>query len=130
MDLKKFLIAVHAGNTDELNNYNVAVIYDENMLEVNVQEIMREKFNCMQKAFWFDTREQKPQGHLLKNSLKPLVIGHWASSGVIDEGCCNLQGENASNVFPCKGISSEPAVIPVELAATLSECSASKASGC
>lgn len=58
-------------------------------------------------------------GHLLKNSLKPLVIGHWASSGVIDEGCCNLQGENASNVFPCKGISSEPAIIPVELAATI-----------
>ena len=58
-------------------------------------------------------------GYLLKNSLKPLVIGHWASSGVIDEGCCNLQGENASNVFPCKGISSEPAIIPVELAATI-----------
>ena len=62
MDFKKFLTAVHEGNTDELNNYNVAVIYDENMLELNVQKIMREKFNCIQKAFWFDTREQKPQG--------------------------------------------------------------------
>ena len=55
MDFKKFLTAVHEGNTDELNNYNVAVIYDENMLELNVQKIMREKFNCIQKAFWFDT---------------------------------------------------------------------------
>ena len=58
-------------------------------------------------------------GYPLKNSLKPLVIGHWASSGVIVEGCCNLQGENASNIFPCKSFSSELAIIPVELAATI-----------
>ena len=43
---------------------NVAIIYEENMLELNVPEIMREQFNCIQKAFWFDTREQKLQGRL------------------------------------------------------------------
>lgn len=61
MDFKKCLMAVHGVNTDELNNY-VTVIYDKNMLEVNIYEIMKDKFNSIQKAFWFDTREQKPQG--------------------------------------------------------------------
>ena len=65
-------------------------------------------------------------GYPLKNSLKPLVIGHWGSSGVIIEGCCNLQGENASNVFPCKSFSSELAIIPVELAATITRISSFK----
>lgn len=60
MDFKKFLMAVHGVNTHELNNY-VTVIYDKNMLEVNIYEIMKDKFNSIQKAFWFDTREQKPQ---------------------------------------------------------------------
>lgn len=61
MDFKKFLMAVHGVNTDELNNY-VTIIYDKNMLEVNIYKIMKDKFNSIQKAFWFDTREQKPQG--------------------------------------------------------------------
>ena len=69
MDFKKFLMAIHAGNTDELNNYNVAVIYDENMLELNVPEIMKKKFNCIQKVFWFDTRTDAANGNT-KNEVK------------------------------------------------------------
>ena len=64
MDFKKFLMAVHVGNTNE-PNYDIAVICNENMLELNVQEIMREKFNCIQKAFWFNTKQQKPQDNYI-----------------------------------------------------------------
>lgn len=72
--------------------------------------------HCVQHAFWFDTSEKKPQGFLLHNSLKPILIGHWVSSGIVDEGSCNFS-TNASNVFPSKGESAD--IIPVGIASAL-----------
>ena len=60
-EFKKFLMTVHAGNVNELQYYNVAVIVDDSA-EVKVAEIMEEKLHCVQRAFWFDTRLKKPQG--------------------------------------------------------------------
>jgi len=51
---------VHAGNVDELQYYNLAVIVDDSA-ELKVAEILGEKL-CVQRAFWFDTRLKKPQG--------------------------------------------------------------------
>lgn len=62
-EFKKFLMCIHACNVEEMQFYNVAVIYDE-QTEVNVLAVMEEKMHCVQKAYFYDTREQKPQGIL------------------------------------------------------------------
>ena len=62
MEFKKFLMAVHARNGDELQYYNVAVIFNEQSIVYKMQEIMEEKLHCVQRAYWFDTREKKAQG--------------------------------------------------------------------
>jgi len=118
-EFKKFLMAVHASNVDELQYYNVVVIYNEECREFNAQEVMEGKLHCVQRAFWFDTREKKAQGHLLQNSLTPLLIGHWVAEGQVTGRCCQLQNTNASNVFPCEGV--DTGRIPVELVATIIE---------
>lgn len=56
-------MAVHASNVEELPYYNVVVIYNEECPEFNVQEVMEGKPHCVQRAFWFDTREKKAQGN-------------------------------------------------------------------
>lgn len=56
-------MAVHASNVDELQYYNVVVIYNEECREFNAQEVMEGKLHCVQRAFWFDTREKKAQGN-------------------------------------------------------------------
>ena len=61
-EFKKFLMAVHASNVEELPYYNLAVIYNEECTEFNVQEVMEGKLHQVQRAFWFDTREKKAQG--------------------------------------------------------------------
>jgi len=58
-------------------------------------------------------------GHLLENSLTPLLIGHWVAEGQVTGRCCQLQNTNASNVFPCKGV--DTGRILVELVATIIE---------
>lgn len=64
-EFKKFLMAVHASNVEELQYYNVAVIYNEECTEFNVQEAMEGKLHYVQRAFWFDTREKKAQGNFI-----------------------------------------------------------------
>ena len=61
MELKKFLMTVHAGNVDKQQHYNVAVIIDDSV-ELKVVEIIEGKRHCVQRSFCFDTRVKKPQG--------------------------------------------------------------------
>ena len=56
-------------------------------------------------------------GHLLQNSLTPLLIGHWVAEGQVTARSCNFLDANASNVFLCKG--GDEGKIPLELAATI-----------
>lgn len=65
------------------------------------------------------THEYCLTGHLLQNSLTPLLIGHWVAEGQVTGRCCQLQNVNASNVFSCKGV--DTGRIPVELVATIVE---------
>ena len=60
-------------------------------------------------------------GHLLQNSLTPLLIGHWVAEGQrqVTGRCYQLQNTNASNVFPCEGV--DTGRIPMELVATITE---------
>ena len=68
MEFKKFLMAVHALNVDELLKYNIAVIYNERM--TGKREVMEEKSHYVQRAYWFDTREKKLQGTFVLKLLQ------------------------------------------------------------
>ena len=49
-EFKKFLMTVHAGNVEELQYYNVAVIVDDSA-ELKVAEIMEEKLYCVRPVY-------------------------------------------------------------------------------
>nr|KAJ7387581.1 hypothetical protein OS493_000915 [Desmophyllum pertusum] len=80
---------------------------------------MAERFCSIQKVFFYDTKPEETQGHLLQNSLTTMLIGHWASNNIIDAESCNLLGKNASNVFSCKGSYERGNDLPVELISLL-----------
>ena len=67
-EFKKFLMAVHASNVEELPYYNVAVICNEECAEFNVQEVMEGKLHYVQRAFWFDTRKESKRYFKFKKS--------------------------------------------------------------
>ena len=79
-EFKKFLMAVHASNVEELPYYNVAVICNEECAKFNVQEVMEGKLHYVQRAFWFDTREKKAKGILnLKRANIIALLTSWGS---------------------------------------------------
>ena len=60
MEFKKFLMAVHAFNVDELLKYNIVIIHDKSMADIKA--VLEEKLHIVQRAYWFDTGGKKPQG--------------------------------------------------------------------
>lgn len=56
-------MAVRASYVEELQYYNIAVIYNEECTEFNVLEVMEGKLHYVQRALWFDTRDKKAQGN-------------------------------------------------------------------
>ncbi|KAJ7387570.1 hypothetical protein OS493_000904 [Desmophyllum pertusum] len=83
---------------------------------------MAERFCSIQKAFFYDTKPEETQGHLLQNSLTTMLIGHWTSNNIIDAESCNLLGKNASNVFSCKGSFERGNDLPVKHISLLMDC--------
>lgn len=47
------------------------------------------------------TQDNLFTGHLLVNSLSPLLVGHWSLNDEATQ-CYNLEGKSASNVIPAK----------------------------
>ena len=62
-EFNKFLMAVHVSNIEELQYYNVTVIYNKECKEFNVHEIMEGKLDHVQRVYWFDTRGKKAEGN-------------------------------------------------------------------
>lgn len=62
------LLSLHACNVDTLQRYNIAIINPG-----NAAKGLEEKFTCVQRAFWFDTRKKKGHKVCLTASQKVVV---------------------------------------------------------
>lgn len=60
-DCKKILRAIHAINVDNMQRYNVVAIVQDQSLSA-MEAAMADKLTVVQKAFWFNTEEKKPEG--------------------------------------------------------------------
>jgi len=54
-------MAIHARNVDNMPRYSVAVVCSSNNLSL-MEAAMAEKLTHVQRAYWYNTKEEKPQG--------------------------------------------------------------------
>lgn len=71
------LLSLHACNVDTLQRYNIAIINPG-----NAAKGLEEKFTCVQRAFWFDTRKKRAQGMSHGLTKSGCQIRHFEGRGL------------------------------------------------